>query len=744
MGKTSGAKMHKFLIFLITMFVSPAFSRDQPLNRLASENSLYLQQHASNPVDWYPWGPEALQKAKSEGKLIFVSVGYAACHWCHVMEAESFENKAIAAFLNKHFVSIKIDRERRPDLDEQFITVTSSLTGSSGWPNSVFMTPEGDPFFAGTYFPPTDFLNLLTTITEVWHDDETAVRIEAATIANRMRNYLDQTAVLGEISSADINAAATDMVGRMDDFNGGFGDTVKFPRENALLFLLDQANRTGDSTMLEAVTLTLDAMIKGGIHDHVGGGFHRYATDPEWKIPHFEKMLYTQALTARVLTRAYEATGNPDYKRAAVRTIEYALRELHDPAGGFYTAQDADSLDKTGARREGAFYIWEKSEIQDTLGDNANPILDIFGVQDDGSFEGANILHTRELPLLSVSRLKSIDLDAFNTAINTLRIARQTKHTPPLTDKKTVLAWNGEMIATLTEAGRVFGRPDFIRAGKETAEFILEKMQTPAGLKRIWLNGHANIDAQLADYASFGLALIALYDFGDGDVNRWLTPADTLASQMIAHFSDPDQAMRNSRDVQGLGPFRPLDDNEIASGNALALAFLSKLDRRLARVGDAAPRLASALAIDAINSPANRAATLLALSELQDGPATAMRVSNGGAVQVFAQANGDRTKIDFSIRIRKGWHINAFAPLEDYLIGMAVETGSGRLPETAFPKAEVKSLGFSETPLALYEEDFTLSATLPHSVGPQKTIITLQACNDQVCLPPNDMIFWVW
>ncbi len=734
--------MRTLLTLFLVLFATTATAQDRSLNHLAGEHSLYLQQHASNPVDWYPWGHEALEKAESEGKLIFVSVGYAACHWCHVMEEESFENTEIAAFLNSHFVSIKIDRERRPDLDAQFITVTSALTGSSGWPNSVFLTPDGNPFFAGTYFPPTDFLNLLTTITDVWRDDETSVRIEAFTIADQMRNYLDQTAVLGDISSADINAAAIDMVGHMDDFNGGFGDTVKFPRENNLLFLLDQANRTGDDGILVAVTLTLDAIIKGGINDHVGGGFHRYATDPEWNIPHFEKMLYNQALISRALTRAYSATSNPDYARTAQRTLDYVLREMRDPAGGFYAAQDADSLDENGARREGAFYAWTQAQMQAVLGAKS-PIPTLFNTQADGAFEGANILYTNAPPLTAAAQ-GGISASALDTALAALRRTRGQTRAAPIIDKKIVLAWNGEMISTLAEAGLVFNRPDYLAAAENAADFILTHMQTQGSLKRIWLNGRAGTNAQLSDYAAFGLALIALYDYGTGDDDRWLAPADRLAKDMLALFGDPDQAMRNSASHDGLGPFRPLDDKEIASGNALALSFLTRLNRRMARVGKAAPRLAAALAIDAINAPSQRAAILTALANLKNGPANALRTSNGGAVRVFACLTPDKTAINFTIRIRKGWHINAHKPLEDYLIGMALKTEATRLPASAFPTAEIKTLGFSENPLALYEQDFTLSTPIPTSNGPHKTTLTLQACNDQVCLPPNDMVFWSW
>ncbi len=704
-------------------------------NRLADESSLYLQQHADNPVDWYPWGEEALQKARDENKMIFVSIGYASCHWCHVMEDESFENEAIAAFMNEHFISIKIDRERRPDLDEQFIIVTSSLTGSSGWPNSVFMTPDAEPFYAGTYFPPDAFLQVMQTITEVWRDDNAALRTEAFTIAQNLRNYLDQTAVLGEVSSEDINAAATAMLANLDEFNGGFGTAPKFPRENVLLFLLDQAERTGDASLLEAVTLTLDGMIKGGIHDHVGGGFHRYGTDPEWNIPHFEKMLYNQALIGRVLLRAYSATGNADYARAATRTFDYVLRDMRSDEGVFYAAEDADSLDASGARVEGVYYAWTPAQISAVSGGDADWIMQEFNVVEEGVFEGMNVLHLSEIP---------VRIDLFDASLEALRLARQNRPAP-IKDKKIILAWNAEMISTLAEASMVLNRPDYDFAAREAATFLLAKMRVDGGLKRIWYEGRADIDAQLVDYAAFGRALVALYDYSGQNSEHWLATADDLALEMISLFADPEQAMRMNAGTVGLGPFRPLDDNEVASGNAQALALLIGLDRRLARSGEAAPKLAAALAIDAINSPGQRTAILTALEVQRGGPVGMMRVSNGGAVRVFATLDPEGGKLVLNVELREGWHINAHEPLEDYLIGMELSVSDAPVKEAVYPEAEIKELGFSETPLSLYEKAFVLTAPLGVTdTGPVRVQLTLQACNDEVCLPPDDMVFWIW
>ena len=730
--------MRIFLTLVLILLASPSFAK----NRLAQESSPYLQQHADNPVDWYPWGPEALEKAQVEGKIIFVSVGYASCHWCHVMEAESFEDTEIAAYLNAHFVSIKIDRERRPDLDEQFMLVTSALTGSGGWPNSVFLTPDAEPFFAGTYFPPDAFLQTLETIADVWKTDNAALRAEAFEISQNMRDYLDQTAVLGDVTDADINAAATAMLGNLDDFNGGFGTAPKFPRENLLLFLLDQADRSGDEALMQAVTLTLDGMVRGGIHDHVGGGFHRYATDPEWNIPHFEKMLYNQALIGRLLLHAYSATGTPDYARAATRTFDYVLREMRSPEGAFYAAQDADSLGPDGERQEGAFYVWTPDQIKQALGPEAPAMIDILNITEDGNFEGASVLYTSDTPLKTIAGRDGIrDFDAL---LEQLRNARETRQ-KPLTDQKVILPWNAEMVITLAQASRVLNRPDYGQAAVRAAEFMLQNMWLDDGLKRIWYQGAADTEAHLVDYAALGRALLALDDYLGGAESDWLGMADRLADDMQTLFADDGQAMRMNAQAVGLGPMRPLDDNEIASGNAQALELLAGLDRRLARTGEAAPKLAAALAVDAINGPEQRAAILTAIATERNGLTGAMRVSNGGAVRVFAALDAEGKQLLLNIEPREGWHINAHEPLEDYLIGMELAVAQTPVALSAYPKAEIKELGFSETPLSLYDTSFVMAAPIAQSGDKPVTVrLTLQACNDEVCLPPDGMLFRIW
>lgn len=725
------------LLFCLVLFTTAA----QAGNRLAAESSLYLQQHADQPVDWYPWGQDALEKARAEGKPIFISVGYAACHWCHVMAEESFEDSAIAGLLNAGFISIKIDRERRPDLDEQFSLVTTMLTGRAGWPNSVFLTPEGAPFYAGGYMTPDDFAEVIQAVTHAWEHDRDNVAAVAAQTAGRLRAHLDQTTQLGAVSSAEITAAAQAMIADLDAFNGGFGTAPKFPREPFLLHLLDQAARHGDSALLGAVTLTLDGMIRGGIHDQVGGGFHRYAIDPEWLIPHFEKMLYNQALMSRVLLRAHALTGSPDFARAATRTLDYVLRDMRAPEGAFYAAQDADTVMPSGAREEGQFYVWTPDEVTAVLGTTAAPMIAALNIRQQGNFEGRSIPQLGQSPQ-ATAELLGMPLAEFDSRLNTLRTARQARPAP-IRDEKIILSWNAEMIATLAEAASLLNRPDYLEAASQAAAFLLTDLATGTGLKRIHYQGRADIPAQLADVAALGGALLALYDHGAGDA--WLAQAEPLARMLQDTYSDEGTAMRMTAEAEGLGPFRPLDDTELASGNALALGFLAGLDRRLARIGEAAPALAAATAKAALKYPRQRAGLLTALEVSRFGQSGPMRVSSGGAVHVMARSDHAEGLARFDIRLGDGWHVNAHTPLEDYLIGLALDVDGAPLPASVYPEPIIRTLGFSASRLALYEQSFQITAPLVFvTKDPVKVTLSLQACNDEACLPPDDMVFYIW
>ena len=743
----------KWILACVTVFLPcVSFAEAREANRLSDEASPYLLQHQYNPVDWHPWGAEALDKAKSEGKPIFVSVGYSSCHWCHVMEDESFEDDEIAALLNAHFVSIKIDRESRPDLDEQFMLVTQMLTGTGGWPNSVFLTPEGDPFFAGGYFPPEVFRAVVSQAAEIWREDPSGIRGEAAKIAGAVRAALTQKAEAREITP-DVVAQASDKILRgLDTFNGGYGVAPKFPREALFLFLLDQAERTGDARLLSAVTDMLDGMILGGIHDHVGGGFHRYAIDAEWHVPHFEKMLYTQALTGRLMVRAWSASGEARYARAAERTFDYVLRELRDPGGGFHSAQDADSANADGEIVEGAFYTWTPAQLT-ALGANAELVGDLFSVTENGELDGANVLKLRaSIADLAVERgLEAANLSAMLDAPLAAMFELRRARSAPFLDRKIVLSWNALMIETLAEAGHRLDRPDYYQAADAAARFVLEEMQTRDGLARVWFERQPVIAGQLPDYAALGLALVALHDHAPdrSAAAHWLAEALELAEDIRSRFGTPDAGYRMTETLDGLGAFVPVEDTEIPSGNALALSWFARLARRAPapEIELDGYRLAAALSGHAPEFPEQRGFSLKAIQELQHGETGPVRFIAKGAVRVGLEHDHASGEIAISISIVDGWHINAHEPRDEYLVGTALTVEGGPGIAVDYPDPVIKSLSFNDTPLALYEGDLFLAAA---GAGPDENgkarfaKLTLQACSDEICLQPEELSFALW
>lgn len=741
-----------FAVVLAAFFVgiSPGFALER--NHLSGESSLYLQQHTENAVDWYPWGEEALAKARDEGKLIFVSVGYSSCHWCHVMREESFEDASVGAYLNQHFISIKIDREERPDLDAQFSLVTAFLTGSSGWPNSVFLTPEGGAFYGGGYYPRENFLGLLGGIIDIWQQEPAAVRAEAFVVTNRVQGFLDQDVAIGEVSEDDLYEVATALLDNFDAFEGGFGDAPKFPRETVLLFLLDQAARRGDGDLFEAVRITLDAMLAGGIYDQIAGGFHRYAIDPAWTVPHFEKMLYNQALITQVLLRSYTLSGDENYARAATETLEYVLRDMRAPQGGFYAAQDADSIGADGETHEGAYYLWTRQEVvaalmQDHQSDEIDAMIGLLGMDNvAGEFE-APYEHSDVLTRQGSAEDFGLTDQAVTTMAQRLRSVRALR-SAPITDPKIILSWNALMIATLAEAATVLKRPDFGAAAEKAAQFIWEEMQTEQGFARTYMDGEASTEAQLSDLAAYGLALVALADirpFGAG----WLEKAQVVRAEMEAGFYDPGSALRMTRTRQGLSVFRPLDDEGVPSGNANALAFFASLDNRLGEFNDVTQDLAAALAMDATMEPMQRAGMLRAVSEFKAGQSGSMRRSTGGVVKVFARLNGARDGVEMRLEVKDGWHINAHVPLEDYFIATNLVVDGAALLPSAYPQAVEVVLGFNPKPLAVYEGQLELSALFGEDAAGDpnsghRVTLEIQACSDEICLQPDEMTFRFW
>ena len=429
-------------------------------NRLVDEASPYLLQHAHNPVDWYPWGAEAFERAKQEDKPVFLSIGYSTCHWCHVMEGESFDDEQIAALLNEHFISIKLDREQRPDLDDIYMTGVQMLTGQGGWPMSNFLTPEGAPFFAGTYFPPDHFRGLLEQIVGVWRDRREEVDKQAREVAQNIARFTAARAETRQLPDDLIEVTTNEILGRLDEVNGGFGGAPKFPNEVMLSVLVDAVERSGSAEAHRALSLTLDKMGQGGIFDHVAGGFHRYTVDAIWLVPHFEKMLYNQAQLLRVYARAARLTGSAAWRRVAEQTVQYVLRDMRDGDGRFFSATDADSEGE-----EGRFFVWTREQLEAALGaEDAAFVCALYQVTDAGNFEGANILNlSAPLPESDYERVDRIHHTLYD-------VREQREH--PLRDEKVITGWNAMMITSLASAGQDLREPAWVEAAARAADAL--------------------------------------------------------------------------------------------------------------------------------------------------------------------------------------------------------------------------------------------------------------------------------
>ncbi len=550
-------------------------------NRLQHETSPYLLQHAHNPVDWYAWGEEALARARAEDRPILLSVGYSACHWCHVMERESFENPEIAALMNELFVNIKVDREERPDIDGIYMTAVQAMTGHGGWPMTVFLTPDGVPFYGGTYYPPEDrghhpgFPRVLAGVAEAYRER----RGDVARNAEQMRQVLQRKIApqqTGPLTPALLDRAAETILGAIDWTEGGFGGAPKFPQPMGFEFLLRQHARTGSQQALDAVTLTLDKMAAGGIYDQLGGGFHRYAVDAIWLVPHFEKMLYDNAQLARLYLQAFLVTGTPRYRTVVEETLTYVQREMTHPDGGFYSTQDADSEGE-----EGKFFVWTVEEVDALLGPDDGPLFRAyFDVTAAGNFEHHNILHVMEPRAAIAARLGVPEarlLAAVERGRGILHAAREAR-VHPARDEKVLTAWNGMMMRAFAEAGAALGRADWIETATRNAEFVMRDLWQGGRLLRTWKDGRAKLNGYLEDHALYADALVALYE-ATFDV-RWLDAARMVADVILAKFPDDESGgfYDTASDHEQLVT-RPKDifDNATPSGSSVAADALLRL-----------------------------------------------------------------------------------------------------------------------------------------------------------------------
>ena len=547
-------------------------------NRLAKATSLYLRQHADNPVDWYEWGEEAFAAARSQGKPIFLSVGYSACHWCHVMAHESFEDPAVAEQLNADFVSIKVDREERPDVDSIYMNAVVALSGQGGWPMSVFLKPSGEPFYGGTYFPPQSrygmpsFAHVLAQIKDAWQERRADVDSSAGQLVERLNQF---ESLGGAELPADLTMRATTAICAGFDYeNGGWGDQPKFPMAMTIDFLLGRFAQAGDRPALETALRSLDRMALGGIFDHLGGGFHRYSVDAVWLVPHFEKMLYDNAQLSGCYLHAWQLTGNQRYLDVARRTFDYVLAEMRGGQGWFYSAQDADS---EGV--EGKYYLWDLDEVEQLLGEDAGAFCSYFDVTLGGNFEGRNILHEPSDPAPLARRL-GIPTERMLATVAAARarlLKARRARVPPATDRKAVASWNALMLSSLAQAGAVLDEPAYLDAARANAEFLLDQMSPRGRLVHSWAEGRPGKVGFLEDYAALADALLTLYE-ADFDP-RWFRSARELAETMLERFVDDGGNLCDTAHDQDDLIVRPRrrEDNATPSGAALAVRMMLRL-----------------------------------------------------------------------------------------------------------------------------------------------------------------------
>lgn len=725
-----------------------------PRNRLARESSPYLLLHASNPVDWYPWGPEAIERARREDKPIFLSVGYSTCYWCHVMERESFSNAAIAEQLNTGFVAIKLDREERPDLDEIYMTATQLLTQHGGWPNSVFLTHGLKPFFAGTYFPPDDrhgrpgFPRLLAALQQAWRERRDELIEQAEAVAEALEQQLVGRLGSALPSASVIVAAQAHLSRRFDPEWGGFGDAPKFPSPSNLWFLLDRA-RLGDGPAREMLTVTLERMARGGLHDQLAGGFHRYSTDGEWLVPHFEKMLYDNAELAALYAEVAHDQPQLDFARVARATLDFVLAELTGVHGGFLSAIDAET-----DGHEGAYYTWTAAELAEVLTPDDRRLLgEVYGLDGRPTFEGQRyVLHLPQ-SLASRASAQGRSPEALLAALAPGRaalLAARARRARPLTDDKVLADWNGLMIAACARAGQLLDEPRYVAAARAAARFVLTHLTAPDGsLLHVWRAGHAHVPALLDDYAFLVRGLLALHE-ADGD-ETWLHSALALVGEQDRRLWDDTAGVyfNGADDDTVLVRARSAHDGALPSGAGVVVLNLLTL---AARTGERehrtrAARLLTAQAHAIEQFPLAHVSLLRGLARLLAQPgatelsgAAAYPATVGDAatdvVQVSAwfepAAAAEWLAAEVRLDIAPGWHVNAHPASLPFLVPTRVSAAHVRA--VRYPVGETLRSALGSDPLRVYAGQVHIACELRADAATQALEVGFQPCDETRCL----------
>lgn len=720
--------------------------RGEPIytNHLVLEDSPYLLQHAHNPVDWYAWGSEAFVRAAQENKPVFLSIGYSTCHWCHVMEEESFDDEEVAEVLNRHFVSIKVDREQRPDLDDIYMTGVQLISGHGGWPMSSFLTQEGMPFFSATYFPKETFLGLLDRVQQVWHDDRERLIEDARKIDAGIRQQLSPS-VATQLSKGLIDRVTEALVQHADDEHGGFGDAPKFPQEPNLLLLLEEIQRDPrpltQQPAWRVVSQALDAMLQGGIYDQISGGFARYATDRAWRIPHFEKMLYNQGQLASVYLWAWQLSGHGEYRRIVEETLDYVLREMRSPHGGFYSATDADS-----EGIEGKFFVWEYAELATHLDENEVALCEtVYGVTRAGNFEGANVLHLPQ-PLDEAADTLGMTRMALDEALGdiTRRLyAIRERRIPPLRDDKRITEWNGMMIAALAQAALALERDDYRQAAIAAAEDLWQHHHdaTEGRLWRTSLADVASVSAQLEDYAHFLNALIGLFDATQE--RQWLDRARTLLDELRKHHEDTGAGGFFVAPQDSVGPqlvrSKNLMDGATISGNSLMLPMLIALYQR---TGELELRTLIERQIEAfsgriVQMPLAGPVFLQGLRQWDAPTPGPLQYLAGGAIRAryrIVQTSETQLQIVFTLDMAPGWHIQGHDPESPAATRLTIANRDDwQDVEIHYPMPVSAGDDGEPAPIHSGRMDIDLAAR-ERSAGPLIVELQLQPCTQTECL----------
>ena len=716
------------------------------INRLILENSPYLLQHAHNPVDWYAWGSEAFAAAEAQDKPVFLSIGYSTCHWCHVMEAESFDNPEIARLLNQDFIAIKLDREQHPDIDDVYMTAVQIVSGHGGWPMSNFLMHDGRPFFGATYFPPGQFAALLKQITNVWHSRRDELEASADRLQHSLRQALEQRGAARELDTRALSTEVNSLLHREDPAHGGLAGAPKFPQEPPVLYWLHRAARGRNTHCLGFVSRALEAMACGGLHDQVGGGFHRYSVDARWLVPHFEKMLYNQSQLGAAYLQAWQLSGNPFFLRVLTRALDYVLREMQIPAGGFYSATDADSEDE-----EGKFFVWTFAELQQALDESQLALLqEFFDISREGNFEGANILAMERSPW-SFLAPDTVDqrLGQLDQVLLRLREIRSGR-IPPLRDDKLIVAWASAMAATLARAGQALQRDDYLQAAERALGRIWDICHSAGeGLRRISLGDEVSVPARLEDHANLAQAMIIL---GDIRADRqWLVRADRLMNEALEIFQDPEQGGFFNAPLLEEGPMvarsRSAADGATIAAVATALDCLVALHQRASLLAQPDHYLRepidaciAAHGAQAAENPPAYVSFLRAVDCLRRGPVNLPAAGAAGRViieLVSESRQGRQRELELGLQIAEGWHLaasetdvggQALSPLQ---LGLSDNESHWQLLKVDYPAPSPAGDYRGRIMVSLRLQQAGEPDLLSHSTG---LAVRLQACSDQLCL----------